>query len=919
MRVWISVLMAACTAVMTAQEGPARLALDPKMIVNESGWGNPGAIVDEQDAIGDPPKSEAKTAWETDYRHAKEFPIHAHIDLGEEKHLASLSIYDINASGDLVISIGKPGAWRKHTTYTTDAYKRWVSVPLDVTTRYLRLTRTTPGCQFAEIALYAYTPQQWNALQARKTADAQANAEKAAAIAKAKDQVARRPVIDLADPFGKATLVDEIDCATDSHLFSEYPAGASKVDTLLGQPARTLSMRSGEASYLSWRIGRFKLLKPGAAYVLSVEYPQDAPRSMVVMNGGCETSRGFHTGNTTGDTLRAKYVWSNPQSLKLPLSGKWEAWQELFFLHDRFPEKAFIRGASLRKLTPDDGFPVTIAQFSAENDPPSRGIAVRRIRLYEIVDPAALKLPLPELPRDLPRRHISWREEMADGVIDSAKPEERGIAAPLDWYRHKAALMHFLGVNTFSKDLLEFGACQHWDPTDGGGNNWVFFNGRMKDLWGQIVGLMGKEGFEVLPYYEYAGSKGSKGLGNQRRAKPLKRDDAYTHIKWVESSNADLTDPATLADFTKMLDHTVVRFKEQAKFTGVWIRPRMQLPIGFGEGALARFAQQANGGTAVTRPQLASDKALLARYYTWWFEQRRAFLEGVRDHLRKNGVNPEAVVLFTADASEPGVSLPGRKVVTDDVEATAPWLKPIDEKERPITAISLQEVIQNGLHLKALQTPPGDWGGWEWTHASPAADPQRYQQTAGVMMTHGFNHAYTVSAPASFEAFASPAGLAIIRHYPLNENMMFDKTGKDLLGYFVADMEHAGPACMMAEALAVAHGDPTHIGYLSGNSYNRGFAQHVRQFNANFLALPALPSRRLENAASDAAVVVREIATEKHGKWLAIVNTSPTPRDATVKTTGKVSEAVSGRELVIERGGVKLHLAPFELRTLRVE
>lgn len=913
-------MMAVWTMAVMAQEAPSRVKLDPKMVTNESTWGEPGVIVDEQDAIGDPPKAEAKTAWQTDYRHAKEFPIHAHLDLGEEKHLASLSIYDINASGELVISIGKPGAWQKHVTYTTDAYKRWVSVPLDVSTRYLRLTRTTPGCQFAEIALYAYTPQQWKALQTRKETDAKAAAEKAAAIAKARDQVAQRPVIDLGDPFRQATLVDEIDCAADSaHLFSEYPAGASKVESILGQPARTLAMRPGEASYLSWRIGRLKLLKPGAAYVLSVEYPQDAPRSMVVMNGGCETSRGFHTGNTTGDTLRAKYVWSNPQSLKMPLSGKWEAWQELFFLHDRFPEKAFIRGAGPRALMPDDGFPVTIAQFSKENDPPSRGIAVRRIRLFEIADPAALKLKLPQLPAGLPRRHIFWREEMADGVIDSAKPEERGIAKPLDWYRHKAALMHFLGVNTFSKDLLEFGACQHWDSTPGGGNDWVFFNAKLKDLWGQIVELMGKEGFEVLPYYEYAGSRGYKGIGHQRRAKPLKRDDAYTHIKWIEQSNADITDPATLADFTKMLDHTVVRFKDPARFTGAWIRPRMQLPISFGEGTLARFAQQANNGAAVTRAQLAADKALLNRYYNWWFEQRRSFLEGVRDHLRKNGVNPQAIVLFTADASEPGVSLPGRKVVTDDVESTQKWLMPIDAKERPITAISLQDVARGDLHLKALQTPPADWGGWEWNHASPAADPQRYKNTAGVLMTHGFNHLYTVASPASFEAFAGPAGVAIVRHYPLNENMMFDKSGKDLLGYFVADMEMAGPACMMAEALAVANGDPYYIGYLSGNSYNRGFAQQVRDFNANFLALPALPSRCIENGASDDAVVVREIATEKHGKWLAIVNTAPQPRSAIVKTTGPVKDAVTGQSFPVENGGVQLQLSPFQLRSLRVK
>ena len=31
----------------------------------------------------------------------------------------------------------------------------------------------------------------------------------------------------------------------------------------------------------------------------------------------------------------------------------------------------------------------------------------------------------------------------------------------------------------------------------------------------------------------------------QRRAKPLTRDDAFSHIKWIESANADVTDPST--------------------------------------------------------------------------------------------------------------------------------------------------------------------------------------------------------------------------------------------------------------------------------------------------------------------------------------------------------------------------------------
>ena len=53
-------------------------------------------------------------------------------------------------------------------------------------------------------------------------------------------------------------------------------------------------------------------------------------------------------------------------------------------------------------------------------------------------------------------------------------------------------------------------------------------------------------------------------LGPQRRAKPLTRDDAFTHIKWIENANADITDPDTYVDFQKMLDLTVVNLQGKA-------------------------------------------------------------------------------------------------------------------------------------------------------------------------------------------------------------------------------------------------------------------------------------------------------------------------------------------------------------------
>jgi hypothetical protein len=923
----VAVLLFACTLTnVPAQE--IRLALQPDMVINEAEVGDPGGLVDEQEQIIGPPAGKPSSIWQINSRHNKSYPYSAHIDLGTEKNLSTLWLYDTHNKGDVVISAGTPGAWREVASYDCGRYMHWARIPLDVTSRYLRLTRMTPGAQFTEIAIYEHTPDAHRAMLERKAAEAKARAEREAALARARAEMKKRPLVELGAPFGKAYLVDEIDCgmARQEHGFVEDPAGASRVEDIFGRPCRVLRKTAGECAYISYRVGGMKLLQPGAAYVLSVEYPEDVPRSMVIMNGGNECSRGIHTGNTFGDALHAKYVASNSESLETPLSGKYETWNSLFFLHDRFPDREFLRGDKERPLSPEDGFTVTIAQFSPRNIPASRGAAVSRIRLLAIPEPERLYLPPTLPPGTLPHRHVFWREEMADGIIGGKKNARRGIAEPLDWYRHKARLMRFLGMNTFSKDLLEFGACQHWDSTDGGGNAWVYFNSEHKDLWGQIVVLMGENGFNVLPYYEYSGSKGQKGLGFQRRAKPLTRDDAYTHIKWIESANADITDPDTYDDFKKMLDHTIVRHRAKARFVGAWLRPRSQLPIGFGDSTRARFAKEANGGKPLTRDDLKKDKELLGRYYDWWYGKRRQFLESMRDHLRNAGVNPEAVILFTAVPGEPGVSFPSWDpvVVTDD---TTHW-QPImtqdlhKEGERFVNPVHMDDVVAEHRYLQALLAERLNWGGWEVSHASPPSDPQRYKDCAGVLLSHCFNRAYTVADPATFEAFRGPSGLFIVRHYALNENMMFDRNDENKLGYFVADVERTGPYCMLAEAWAVARGDPWYIGYLAGNSFNRGYPEYVRRFNRAFLALPALPSEILRGACADPEIVVRRIPTPAHGTYYALVNTGLTAKQGVVLrlgNSGTVTDVVAQQAIPGNAGVYRSSFHPCELKTWNAE
>lgn len=664
-------------------------------------------------------------------------------------------------------------------------------------------------------------------------------------------------------------LVDEVDlgAADPGHRFQAWPDAAVAVRReILGKGCLTLPNPAGAPDrYVAVRLGEGKGLRAGGTYVLQIEYPEDAPRSLALWNTGNETCRGLHTGTTVGDALKMPFVFGNPESLDYPLARSWRTWTSVFELHPRYPE---LKRADERALVPADGFTLVVVGFQHGNDPTSQGPAVGRIRLYAVADPKVLALELRLPPAGLPRRHLFWREEMSDGVVDGKKGKTPGFDAgqSLAWYAAKMRLMRFLGMDTVGKDLLEFGHNQGWDSAKFGGNDWVYQSGDPQ-RWHGIVGLAGEMGLNLLPMYEYAGSFGSKGLATQKRCKTLaqagkgpKGRDDYTHIEWSERGNADITDPDTAEDLRRMLEITIADEARRAHILGAWLRPRSSaMPVSFSDRCLALFAGASGRAAAPTRQQLQADPALHRDYLAWWLDRRHDFLVGVRDYLRKPEVlGDQGLVLFTGDPSEPGRILDGGGIVTDD-PARFPGEK----------TVTFADAVSQRRAFTAMTSPAPTWGGWEWQHAVPQLDPQRYAATGGVLLTMAFSRQHSVSDPLGMQAFRGPDGLAMIRHHPLNEHVLKAKP----LGYFVADFEEAGPYCMLAEARALALGDPRFIGYLAGNSFQRGFPEYVRAFNRAFLALPAVPGTRLERAASSTEVVVRHYPTVKHGSWFAVVNT----------------------------------------------
>jgi hypothetical protein len=441
--------------------------------------------------------------------------------------------------------------------------------------------------------------------------------------------------------------------------------------------------------------------------------------------------------------------------------------------------------------------------------------------------------------------------------------------------------------------------------------------------------------FSILPYFEYAGSTGATlGLGAQRRAQPL--DDSapqypdYSNIGWSENFNADLTDPDTLTDLRHTLEVTVVDFADEVDFAGVWLRQRLShLPISFADATRQRYGAD-RGVSTPTRAALQGDPDLLDDYYDWWFGQRAAFFESVRSWLSAQ-IGSESVLLFTPEYGEPGPPLLGNNHLVNDDAATWDPLMPLPEIASWWVSTPLADVVGDDRYLDAVLAGPNDWSTYEMWHSAPPPDPQHYLDLPLVRPTLAINRQYTVGSPNVLEAFADSEGgnLAVARMYYLNEDRLVtsenDESGEwgdnGLVGYFVADIEHAGPFSMLEEALAVANGNARFIAHLTGNSFNRGFPYFARRFYRALLSLPALPGEILPGAADDSRVSVRRIPAGVHGNWYAIVNTAGVPLASvtiTFATTGHLTDSATGLLLSDSTSSWTGGLHPFELKAFRL-
>lgn len=742
-------------------------------------------------------------------------------------------------------------------------------------------------------------------------------------------------------------IVAEIDAAVVAPE-QEFPPGSSRTTNILGQAARILPPGE-EAKAMTWVIGAKASLKPGAAYVLSVEFPDDIPRSIFIANRGADQVRGVATGTATGD-VRRQYTQPSLESVAYPQTAQWQRYRSLFVLHHRFQgvkaQRDPVPGG--RPYLPTNGFHVVIFQSRKINDPRSEGAAVGRIRLHAVPSLDLLAAGGSELPSGLPRRHVFFREEMGDEPVSGKASEDRACDDPIDWFVWKAGVARAMGYNTFAKDLLEFGHNQGWDSGD---QNWII-NAQppLKDAWERMLPRIAELGFEFLPYYEYKGGLGWReakppSLAWQRRAEKLyhgQPNTNYTGVWWVEQHNSDLTDPDTLKDAKRLLDVTILKHARQARFVGAWFRMRgNHLPISFAQAALDRFSMarmpNLKTGPAELIRSYEGDQKLYNDYIDWWLGRRAEFLRRLQEHLSSGlnqGESRPFGVLFTAWPSEPvpllrdpGTGQAGHpvQITTSDPEWWAAFARQQEGTwfRWAYAPMSYEDVINNDLYSKSLEfrerISPLPWRTEDF-HAAPGADPSRYRDIPGVALTYPIGRLFTVARSDQLERFRAKSGLTVIHHFPLNEDNPKDKGFQGPFdgnaGYTCVDVDRAGGMVRLMEARAVAHGDPVNIGYLMASAFSSGFPGYVRQFNRAYLAVPALPSEVAPGP--DPNVVVRRLRTPADGMYFYIVNTSMQHKSVEINMpAGNLKDLITDTETT--QRPLRLDLYPGELRSYHLK
>lgn len=705
------------------------------------------------------------------------------------------------------------------------------------------------------------------------------------------------------DYLGKLTLNDGVLCgaSNDVHQLTDgrYSPSvkdrisqryyASEITNIFGGRGRVITQDRG---YFSYNLGvRLKLNMP---YLLEIEYPEDAPRTIAVSVSGGTYSPCVQTGHTLPYQRPDQFV----EQLQLPLNNNLNKMQ-------------FIVWAGDDEIK--NGFNVAIADPGDLVAPFSKKPLILRISLYSF-----LTIAVPQQKERFPEKYqrYVWTEGEAmmgrDGVF---------FAPVLNSL--------FFGMNGFSPLALA------WNSR-GGSNGTVMFptehytisykkeingveymsdrkedNSRRNNYIGECADMARFLKMKIFPRVEYGGSdklKDKHAVGMDGKQYP---PYFYSREAAPLSDSVDITYDGVAEDFASIIDEMVASVPERSRsiFENLIIRQRANFtPVSYSDNALRLYAGEK--GIQLTGDALRTEVTMNRNddYRRWYQNKKFAFFSKVNaaynSLLGRNG----NLIYYNWRTG----GMPYENLYYYDLST---WTEIKRRRCLPVEGFPLPEITASDL-TKAVST---------WTNDEDAllGDVFNYPMTP-VCPIFGTLAATSREYHALFNRGDDPERAVKITPNVQSKTLCLDN--KKVPSMAGQTMYRSREYSMYDPLLAFIFDNPKYLAFEQSHQACFPFAGVTRRFFMNYLALPLVPFGEVKQKEGNPLNVY--LGVYENSPYVAVVNKTMKP------VTARVSLPLAGvkqlRPLVTKEKRqdyfvlqdtieVDLTLAPMELRSFKAE
>jgi len=719
------------------------------------------------------------------------------------------------------------------------------------------------------------------------------------------------PKLELTDDMahlGRLVVNDSIACglSNDHHILmdgridvtlgEEYVSDrlpGSKITNLWNGTGRIVAYDRG---YFAYTIGLH--LKRGQPYVLEVQYPEDAPRTMALVIGNGAYAPGIHTGHTLAQPEPRFFS----EQIMFPLSKNIEKAQ-------------FIVWPGEREMR--NGLLVGIADPGTRNAPFSHKPLVFTITLYNMLTIARPRIHT-SFPPELQRyawtecdRALSWDNARylphLNSVIyglnalapcalpwNSRDDDAGSLMAPSPRYARYVRRM----VNNTEYETTQREDTRH------------HFN-----YFAEYANWARQYNLAVFPVFEYGGSDllppdaravASNGLPYPPVRRSITGRDIYDSV--------DVCHPAVSEDAQALIGDMLRGLNNEQKsvLRPLIIRRRAEfLSTAYNDATLARFVREMSLNPPVSEPAALRSWILNSHhtaYRRWYQSNLLAFAAALQQTYARQTTAADGPALYY-HWRQSGMPFEGLYFHTED-SWTDHWCR---VRSVPLEGFPLPSITPDAL-VDAV-------GRWTSTEEGLFANLFPISGLLPVMPVYGTRAA---STPAYAALFRGAACAVKIVPTLLSHARVYRRDRPPL--YAGTTLYHSREHIMYDALLAFVNYNPRYLAFDQSHPPCFPAAEFARRFILNFLALPALPLTPVPQAGQEHLYT----ATARAGShtYVAVANLDFMPCTAQVELpcpratqlmplTGPPEPLpffVSGRGI-----SFSLNLAPLELRSLRLD